>query len=87
MVKDKSKRLALAKRRVQTLVSQGVPFNPAKASDTLIDQAVANNPRVDTYSVSKEAGATGSIYMRVPGTARSPKGGPVAFTSSKRKYR
>jgi len=35
-------RVARAKRRVQTLVDQGVPFNPQTASPTLRDRAVEN---------------------------------------------
>lgn len=71
--KGRQMRLKRAKRRVQTLINQGVPFNPAGASDFARQHAAGNARR------QHESRAAASIRSGGRGTARAPKGGPVTF--------
>ncbi len=87
MPKDKKRkqRLKRAKKRVQTLVSQGVPFNPATASETAVNQAVKNTRSVGATGIrSTSSGAAGQISARAAGSATAPKGGPSTFTRKKK---
>jgi hypothetical protein len=70
-IQEADKRRARSVRRVQTLVGQGVPFNPAGASGE------ARTAAADNVNGRSKAGAR--IFAGEFGTARAPKGGPVTF--------
>lgn len=77
MPKDRKDRAKLSRRRVETLVKQGVPFNPAGAS------GLARETGAGQARSLREDAAAGQIRSGTPGTASTPRGG-VSFTPKKR---